>query len=169
MKAQPFDFRINITSATKAYQLAKRTLAMGALTADVMAFPFILNSLTDYAHSRTTVNHSISQSTTDKPYTPTGDTICLLENEQRLLNADKSTPATALRVKTKSNVPSCSDCKRPGHSADYCTSPGGGMAGKTIEKAKRARRDAASETSGRSPSTSSSGNKGKIPMTTPPL
>src|SRR6266550_8154627 len=166
MKAQPFDFRINITSATKAYQLAKRTLAMGDLTADVMACLFILSSLTNYAHLRTTVNHSISQSTKEKPYTPT-DIIRLLENEQRLLNADKSTssPATALLAKTKSNVPSCSNCKRPGHSADYCISPGGGMAGKTIEESKRARKEAMSKTSGKNPSPSSSGNKGKIPHT----
>ena len=59
------------TSVTKAYQLAKQTLAMGALTANVMASLFILSGLTNYAHLQTTVNHSISQSTKIKPYTPT--------------------------------------------------------------------------------------------------
>ncbi|KAF8331779.1 hypothetical protein F5887DRAFT_1175828 [Amanita rubescens] len=125
------------TSATKAYQLAKQTLAMGDLTADIMACLFILSGLTNYAHLRTTVNHNISQSTKDKLYTPT-DIIRLLENERRLLNADKTTssPATALLAKTKPNIPSCSNCKKPGHSADYCISPGGSMAGKTIEESK---------------------------------
>ncbi len=39
------------------------------------------------------------------------------------------------------------------------------MAGKTIEESKRARKEATSKTSGKSPSPSSSGNKGKIPHT----
>lgn len=69
---------------------------MADLTADVMACLFILSSLTNYVHLRTTVNHNISQSTKDKLYTPT-NIIRLLKNEQQLLNADKSTsPTTAL-------------------------------------------------------------------------
>lgn len=47
---------------------------------------------------------------------------------------------------------------------DYCVSPGGGTAGKMIEESKHARQEATSKISGKSPSTSSSGNKGKMPI-----
>ncbi|KAF8626135.1 hypothetical protein AX17_006595 [Amanita inopinata Kibby_2008] len=36
----------------------------------------------------------------------------------------------------------CSNCKKPGHTVDYCISPSGGMARKTIEESKLAHREA---------------------------
>ncbi|KAF8508675.1 hypothetical protein BU17DRAFT_99593 [Hysterangium stoloniferum] len=40
---------------------------------------------------------------------------------------------------SKHNVVSFSNCKKQGHIVTYCVSPGGGMAGKTIEECKAAR------------------------------
>ena len=68
-----------------------------------------------------------------------------LDGEQSLLNSDseRSPAADSIALSTQTQPGSqvvCTNCKRNGHTAVYCISPGGGMAGKTIDKSKQARR-----------------------------
>ena len=62
---------------------------------------------------------------------------------------------------TKSfNVPTCSNCKRQGHSNQYCISPGGGMAGKMMQESKDAcHKDWENSQNGNNVKTSSSNGK----------
>ncbi|KIL66552.1 hypothetical protein M378DRAFT_160545 [Amanita muscaria Koide BX008] len=150
-------------SAAKVCALAKRTVAMGELTVDALACIFILSGLDSYPHLQTIINHNASRSTKEKPYTYT-DIIRLLKNEHWLLEADKTrhvSTSTALAARTVKKT-TCANCKKTGHSVGFCISSGGGMAGKTIEESKKARREA--RDSKRNRGTPASGSKGKIPM-----
>jgi hypothetical protein len=90
-------------AGTKQCKLAKRVIAMGELTYNVMASLFLLAGITPFPHLRTTVNHNISNSTKETPYTA-AQILRLLENEQRLLDADKpSTSSTSIALVAKTN------------------------------------------------------------------
>ena len=66
-----------------------------------------------------------------------------LEQEQALMDSDIQHSSTqdpiALSAHPKPGPAIiCTNCKRSGHLVTYCISPGGGMAGKTIEDSKQA-------------------------------
>ena len=155
-----------VITGTKLYELAKWALAMGPLTLDVVTSLYILNSLTTFPHLHTTINHNISSSTKDAPYTATA-ILQLLENEQRLLDADQSSTASTSIALIAKNVPRllCSNCKRTTHTVEYCVAPGGGMAGKLIEESKQAKRDTREAKHNKlSKSDKPASSKGKIPV-----
>ena len=53
-----------------------------------------------------------------------------------------SSAFAALSSRPRSPRPPCSNCKREGHSVDYCIAPGGKMAGRSLEDARAARASA---------------------------
>ena len=101
-----------------------------------------MNMLEDLPHLRTTVSTNLTNSKA-RSYT-SEDILLLLETEQALCDADTlkcsrnnhTIEPTALTAQTKNlkshNVPTCSICKRTGHTNTYCVMQGEGMAGKTI-------------------------------------
>ena len=118
---------------------------MGDLTADLFQCIAIINSLEDFPHIHSSILRDLRASTKEKPYT-SKDLRHYLESEQTLHAATEKSSTisditlTARTSNTKSsNVPTCSNCKRLGHSNQYCISAGGGMAGKTIQESKDAR------------------------------
>ena len=109
-----------------------------------------MNALEDLPHLRTTVSTNLTNSKAGS-YT-SEDILLLLETEQALRDADTlkrsrnnhAIESTALAAQTKTsksnNAPTCSGCKRTGHTNEYCIMPGGGMAGKTIAESIAARK-----------------------------
>ena len=111
-------------------------------------------------HSRAIIQRDMSSSSPSSPYTP-DHFIKFMEQEYQMLMGEKqrgtNSDAIALAAQGSAKgkqMPTCSNCKRPGHSAQWCIRPGGGMAGKTIEESKDARRKDRGSKSG---STNSSG------------
>ena len=128
----------------------KRAFTIGTLNEELLCCIALMNALEDFPHLRTSVSTSL---TTSKAKTYTSENIlALLENEQSLRDADsikrnrnnqfipESTALAAQSHPQKSNVPTCSVCKRTGHTNTYCVMPGGGMAGKTITESIAARK-----------------------------
>lgn len=123
-----------------------QAFAMGDLTADLFCCIAIINSLEDFPHLCSSILRNLRASTKDKEYT-SKDISHYLESEQTLHAAAEKPPSTsdiALSACTSnarsSNVPTCSNCKCLGHSNQYCISPGGGMAGKSIQESKCAQK-----------------------------
>ena len=115
---------------------------MGDFTADLFRCITIINSLEDFPHIHSSILRDLRASSKDKVYT-SKDIRHYLESEQTLHAATEkphSASDIALSARTSnvksSNIPTCSNCKRLGHSNQYCISPGGGMAGKTIQESK---------------------------------
>ena len=128
----------------------KRAFIIGTLNEELLCCIALMNALEDFPHLRTSVSTSL---TTSKPKAYTSENIlALLENEQSLQDADsikrnrnnhfipESTALAAQSTSQKSNIPTCSVCKRNGHTNAYCVMPGGGMAGKTIAESIAARK-----------------------------
>jgi hypothetical protein len=114
---------------------------MGDFTVDLFRCIAIINTLEDFPHICSSILWDLRASTKEKEYT-SKDIRHYLESEETLHSATKSFSVSdiTLTAHTKSpNVPTCSNCKRQGHSNLYCISPGGGMAGKTIQESKDAR------------------------------
>ena len=136
-------------TAEKICNLIERAFAMGDIKANLLCCIALLNSLSDnFPHARSIISCDIAASTATSLY-GSKDIHLFLENEQSLLENDQrndshSPVALTARVKPSksSNVPTCGNqvCKRTGHMMEYCIKPGGGMAGKTIEESKAARK-----------------------------
>ncbi|KAM6491094.1 hypothetical protein JOM56_013333 [Amanita muscaria] len=153
------------STAAEIQGLIERAFAMGDLTYDVVTCLALLQAMGSFPNLQTLVNHNISLSTKEKPYSP-ANIISLLENEQRLMESNKSTSTVALAARTtnKGNPRFCSNCKKERHTADFCIAPGGGMAGKSLDDVRKARRQTGGKSSHDSRPSSFSGNKGKIPV-----
>ncbi|KAF8221466.1 hypothetical protein L208DRAFT_1531995 [Tricholoma matsutake] len=136
-------------TAEKICNLIERAFSMGDIKADLLCCIALLNSLSDnFPHACSIISRDIAASTAASSY-GSKDIHLFLENEQSLLKNDQrndSRSPVALTARTKppksSNVPTCGNpvCKRTGHTMEYCIKPGGGMAGKTIEESKAARK-----------------------------
>ena len=148
------------------YDAVDQAFAMGDFTVDLFRCIAIINSLEDFPHIRSSILRDLRTSTKDKEYT-SKDIRHYLESEQTLhAVTEKSTNASdiALAARTSNaksfNIPTCSNCKRQGHSNQYCISPGGGMARKTIQESKDARlKDRENSRNGNNTKTSSSNGK----------
>jgi hypothetical protein len=122
-----------------------RAYDMGDISRDLLKCIALLGSLgRDFPHLRSIITRDISAATAKNPFTSV-QLRSYLDGEQSLLNSDsKRSPAAdsiALSARTRSGSQIvCTNCKRNGHTAAYCISPGGGMAGKTIDESKQARR-----------------------------
>ena len=140
-----------------------QAFTMGTFTADLFRCIVIINSLKDFPHIRSSILRDLRASTKEKEYT-SKDIRHYLESEETLHAATKplSTSDIALTARAKSpNIPTCSNCKRQGHSNQYCISSGGGMAGKTIQESKDAHQRDRDNARGNS-ATKSHNNAGKI-------
>jgi hypothetical protein len=105
-------------------------------TCDVVTSLAFLYGMDSLPNLQDVVNHNLSMTTKDKP-----DIMRLLENEQRLRDAGHvaiSLSAVALADRANRSVIACTNCRKNGCTTD-CISPGGGMAGKTIEESCGAR------------------------------
>ena len=128
----------------------KRAFTIGTLNQDLLCCIALMNALEDFPHLRTTVSTNLTDSKAGS-YT-SENILLLLETEQALRDADSSKrnrnnqiiESTALAAQTKPskshNAPTCSVCKRTGHTNTYCVMQGGGMAGKTITESIAARK-----------------------------
>ena len=151
----------------------KQAFAIGGLNQDLLCCIALMNALEDLPHLCTTVSTSLTNSKSSS-YT-SEDILLLLETEQSLCNMDalkrnrnnQIIESTALAAQSKlpksTNIPTCSLCKRPGHTNAYCVMPEGGMAGKMIAESIAARkkdREAKKGGGSNSPST-----QGKVSVT----
>ena len=144
-----------------------QVFAMGDFTADLFHCIAIINSLKDFPHICSSILHDLCASLKEKEYT-LKDICHYLKSEQTLHAAtDKSSSTSDIALSTHTShtksphVATCSNCKRTGHTNHYCISPGGGMAGETIQESKDAhqkdRKNSRSNTH-----TKPSNNNGKI-------
>ena len=104
----------------------------------------LLSGLTDFPHCRSIISHDITSSTKSNPITSV-QLLKYLEQEQALLDSDSKRLPTQDHIALSAHPKPgpaviCSNCKRSGHTVTYCISPGGGIAGKTIEDSKQAQR-----------------------------
>lgn len=128
----------------------KWAFTIGTLNQDLLCCIALMNALEDFPHLCTTISTSLTNSKSGS-YT-SENILLLLKTEQALCNADtlkhthniQSTESMALTAQTKSpkltSIPTCSICKCPGHTNNYCVMPGGGMASKTITESIVARK-----------------------------
>ena len=131
-------------TAATMHDLVKRAFTAGELTCDVITCLVFLRGLDSLPNLQSVVNHNLSMATKEKPYKPS-DIMRLLENEQRLRDSGRSAASslsTALTARANPSAPTCSNCKKQGHTADYCIAQGGGMAGKSLDESRRAQREA---------------------------
>jgi hypothetical protein len=136
-------------TADQICTLIERAFAMGDIKADLLCSIAILHSLSHhFPHARSIISCNISNSSLTSPYTST-DIRQFLENEQSLIKNDQHSEnrsSIVLTAHTKAPRMSspllCSNpvCKKTGHTIEFCIKQGGGMAGKTIEDSKTARR-----------------------------
>jgi Reverse transcriptase (RNA-dependent DNA polymerase)/GAG-pre-integrase domain len=126
---------------------------------------------TGLEHSRAIIQRDMRAATTSSPYT-SENLIKFMEQEYQMLQGDlqrdgKTETAVALTAQTtKGRSPIiCANCKRQGHTGPYCIHPGGGMAGKTIEESKEARRKDKETKAGKSVATSSSSTDNRVKVT----
>jgi hypothetical protein len=136
-------------TAEQICTLIERAFAMGDIKADLLCSIALLNSLSDhFPHARSIISRDISNSTEKSPYT-SNDIRRFLENEQSLIENDqraehKSSIALMTRphAQKMSSPFLCSNpaCKKTGHTVEFCIKQGGGMAGKSIEESKAARK-----------------------------
>ena len=120
-----------LQTAATMHDLVKQAFAAGDLRCDIITSLVFLHGMESLPNLQSVVNHNLSMATTEKPYKPT-DIMRLLENEQHLRDSGKSanTSSTALITRTNASIITCSNCKKNGHTANYCVSPGGGIGGK---------------------------------------
>ncbi|HEV7738298.1 MAG TPA: hypothetical protein VGO47_13115, partial [Chlamydiales bacterium] len=117
---------------------------MGDITKDLFKCIALLGSLRDYVHLRSIITRDLSMATVENPFTST-QLRNYLDREQNMITADNK-PANqsnsmALVTRNQTSQIACTNCKRSRHTAEYCIAPGGGMAGKTIDESRQARRN----------------------------
>ena len=144
-----------------------QVFAMGDFTADLFRCIAIINSLKDFPHIRSSILCDLCASTKEKEHT-SNDIHHYLESEQTLHAAtDKSSSTSDITLSTctshtkSPHIPTCSNCKRTGHTNHYCICTGGGMTGKTIQESKDAHHKDR-ENSRSNTHTKPSNNNGKI-------
>jgi hypothetical protein len=128
-------------------KLHTKFFKMGALDPDHLLTILILNLLgRHYSRLQTSINDLLQNPTTTSHDVRNR----LLIEEQTITSGDKQGDNTALAaVTTKPARPICANCKCPTHRTEFCISPGGQMAGKTIDEA-RAAQEAARKAGGTS-------------------
>jgi Reverse transcriptase (RNA-dependent DNA polymerase)/GAG-pre-integrase domain/gag-polypeptide of LTR copia-type len=120
-------------------------------------------------HSRAIIQRDMRAATASSPYTA-DNLIKFMEQEYQMLVGDlqregKTGDTVALTVQNNSKGRIeiiCVNCKRKGHTHPYCVHPGGGMAGKTIEESKEARRKDKESKAGKSVATPSPSTSSRV-------
>jgi hypothetical protein len=121
-----------------------RAYEMGDITKDLFKCIALLSSLRDYAHLCSIITRDLSMATVENPFTST-QLRTYLDREQNMMTADNKPTgqgnSMALMARNQISQITCTNCKRSRHTAEYCIAPGGGMAGKTIDESRQARRN----------------------------
>ncbi|KAF5372337.1 hypothetical protein D9615_009321 [Tricholomella constricta] len=132
------------------FEKIDRVFAVGEVSSDTLKCIACLGSLSDKAsaHARSNISRDIAASTKANPYKST-DIRRYLENEQTLINGDKTdaSSATAFAAKPQNNCRTellctlCLERGRPckGHTKEWCILEGGGQEGKTLDESRAAR------------------------------
>ncbi|THU87200.1 hypothetical protein K435DRAFT_804496 [Dendrothele bispora CBS 962.96] len=146
------------STSSKLTTLNKRIWDMGSLSSELFLCIIMINSMSNVPELRATrenvaqqfaqsdgTNPDLTKNPTAKKY-DSSDIKRALDMAQGLVDSDSKTADIALSAQAsqKSNFcrPKCSvpGCPKPiGHMKDWCVSPGGGMAGKTIAESREAR------------------------------
>ena len=118
--------------------LHARHMKMGKLKDDQTLCIWVLNPLCDhYPWLQTSVNDMLAN-----PLTTSADIRARLAHEEDIIAEKKKTKTTVDTALAATNPkpprPSCLNCKKSGHKAEFCVAVGGGMAGKTLEEAREA-------------------------------
>jgi len=102
-----------------------------------------------HEHMRAMIQHDMQAATDTTPFL-SEQVMLYLEQDLQLLLGDEQCSGTADTIALMAQSSQkrggarspleCSNCKRTGHTADFCVHAGGGMAGKSIEDAQAARR-----------------------------
>ena len=137
-----------LTIARRIDEDIRRAFDMpGGLSKDTFSCIMIFTMLGDgQDHTRAIILRDMQNATAEKPFLPRHIFIYLESDTQLLLGSNHtlstSSNAIALAAKTpaKPEPANCSNCDKPYHTHPYCIAPGGGMAGKTVEKSKERRR-----------------------------
>lgn len=109
---------------------------MDKLNDDQLLCLFILNAFEHYPGLQATVYHMMAN-----PLTTSEDIKSRLLREEKMF-LDNGGSDSLAAVPSKSTRPICSNCERAGHHTRYCVAAGGAMAGRTIEEARAAARNA---------------------------
>jgi hypothetical protein len=138
--------------------VVNRIFQIGLPSQELFLSIVMLNALSgELSNVRDQVATALSNSDQNRPFTA-DDIRKRLDTEQQIVNSEsnRSPPLTALAArmeKGRRSTKVCSNCKAPGHLADECWQPGGGMEGRREEvlAAKKKRTEhAPGRTGGRS-------------------
>jgi transposase InsO family protein len=123
-------------TVTELRGLFNRIISMGPMDNDNLFSVLLINALGD----QFTQLQSSIQSLSRMPTFCSALVVERIHEENMLLRTRTEQGATALVVldRDRGDKPPCSNCKRTGHSAEFCVRSGGKMAGKTIEEARAA-------------------------------
>ena len=136
--------QLSVTSSRFA-DLNERIWNMGTPSRDLFLCILMINGLSgEFTDIRSSLARELAKATTDQPYKPT-DICQALDIEQQLISGDRKgrdVVLTAQSGQSRRGCTSltCSNCKKEGHLSEYCISEGGGMAGKSIEDSRAARK-----------------------------
>jgi hypothetical protein len=124
--------------------LHKRIIQMGPISDDQLYTIFLVNALNDNFEP---LQSNIIGLANESNFTSKDVVRRLLQEDQLVRRrAEQNTPAasvSALAAQGQGRPRSlCTNCKKPGHLADFCVRPGGKMAGRSIEDARNAQRAA---------------------------
>ncbi|TFK70039.1 hypothetical protein BDN72DRAFT_767054, partial [Pluteus cervinus] len=130
-----------VDTARRIREDIRRAFKMpGGISEETFICIALLNALaTGHDHSRAIIQRDMQNATKEKPYL--SDTLIqLLTQDHQLILGDKqrldtTNQSIALAAQVKTNGKKalfCSNCKKTTHTAEYCISPGGGMAGKSL-------------------------------------
>ena len=157
-----------VVKARKIVEDIQRAFDMpGGLSRDIFICITLLTVLGDgHDHTRSIILRDMQNATASNPFLPR-QLISYLEADLQLIIGDanraSSSTTVALAAKLAPNKSRtsviCSNCQKPNHTDLYCISAGGGMAGKTIEESKAARKR--DREAGKATSTPASGVKPK--------
>ncbi|CAA7271859.1 unnamed protein product [Cyclocybe aegerita] len=131
------------------FNMLKRAWRMGDITLDLFKSIVALNyfSKADVQNIQFDLQTRINNATKNEPFTPT-DIRKFVEERESLIKANARQSASdmqsialsaSIQDKKRKDNNVCSNCKKPGHTVQYCISPNRGMAGKTITESKAQR------------------------------
>lgn len=136
---------------------------MGDITKDILLCIAHLGALREHPHVESIVACDIAATTPTNPFTFAK--LCTYLETEECLRLSKLTcqqdSSTALLSKTQKQGTTlhCSNCKKNGHTYEYCITPGGGMTGKSIEESRCARQE---KFKGKNTQSQTTGQKEKV-------
>ncbi|KAN0125413.1 hypothetical protein V8E53_015500 [Lactarius tabidus] len=129
---------------------SNRYTRMGNTYHDILKMALIFNALNTFPQLQSTIEEMLISN----PAATSADVEnCVLREEQVLLRREKlglplipgtrdNTALAAVANRATNSRPVCANCKRTNHRTEFCISPGGKMAGKRIDEARKAQRAA---------------------------